>query len=347
MLLEDILLEEDATVENAVEKLESIRCKIVYIVNGRKLKGSISDGDIRRFVLQNGDISMGVRSLVNCNPFYFFENQAKEEIKNFFASCDMWSVPIINYNNEVIAVVFRNGQVVNNRNLAECPVVIMAGGKGTRLYPYTKILPKALIPIGDTPVTERIINKFQSYGCNSFYMIVNYKKDMIRAYFEGNAKKYNINFYNEDIPLGTGGGLYMLKGKIQGDFFFTNCDILIDADYTSMYYKHKKEKNAITVIASEYVNCISYGVIKIDESCNYMGMDEKPSKKYYINTGLYIINSQVLELIPDNIEISFPDIITKAEEKGFKIGVYVVNEEAYMDMGQLEELDKMQRKLDL
>ncbi len=347
MLLEEILLEKEATIQDAVEKLEKVRCKVVYIVDNRQLIGSISDGDIRRFVLQNGDISTNVKCLANSKPLYFYESQRKEEIQEFFASCDIWSVPVVNYNNEVIAVAFRNGQVINNRNLTNCPVVIMAGGKGTRLYPYTKILPKALIPIGDIPIMERIINKFQEYGCNNFSMIVNHKKDMIKAYFEGGVKKYNVTFYDEDVPLGTGGGLFLLKEVIDGDFFLTNCDILIDADYASIYYKHKEQNNAITIVAAEYTNCISYGVITMDKFCNYIKMDEKPSSKYYINTGLYLINAQVLKLIPDNTEISFPNIIEKVKKKGFNVGVYVVREEAYMDMGQLEELDKMQRKLNL
>lgn len=345
MLLEEILLEENATIKDAIEKLEMVRCKVVYIVHNKKLKASISDGDIRRFVLHEENIHAPVKCIANKSPKFFYESQT-EEIQRFFEECEAWSAPIINFNGEIIAVAFRNGQVVKNRNIASCPVVIMAGGKGTRLYPYTKILPKALIPVGDIPISEIIINSFKSYGCEAFHMIVNHKKDMIKAYFEAN-KSHGVHFYEEGKMLGTGGGLYLLKGTLKEDFFFTNCDVLIDADYSTMYQVHKNHHNAITIIAAEYTNSIPYGVIDMDEEHHYKKMDEKPSKKYYINTGLYILNPKVLELIPENEEISFPEIINLAKDTKMQVGVYTVAESAYMDMGQLEELDKMQRKLSL
>lgn len=344
--LEEIILEDNLTIRDAVERLEKVRCKVVYIVHNNKLKGSISDGDIRRFVLKNKNMDNAVMDIANSTPTYFYENQ-QEKIKAFFDGCEAYSAPIVNFNDEITAVVFRNGRVVRRKNLASCPVVIMAGGKGTRLHPYTKILPKALIPVGEIPITERIINSFQNSGCNDFFMILNHQKNMIKSYYEGCGKEYNLSFLEEITPLGTGGGLYLVKDKIQEDFFFTNCDILIDADYSSMYQAHKKWGNVITIVAARYTNKVPYGVLEIDENNQYQKMWEKPSMEYLINTGLYLVNHKALELIADEENISFPEVIDRAKENGMKIGVYVVSETAYMDMGQLEELDKMQRKLSI
>ena len=322
--LEEILLEDNLSIKDAVERLEKVRCKVVYIVHNNKLKGSVSDGDIRRFVLKNKKLDNSVMDIANTMPTYFYENQ-KEKIKQFFDGCEAYSAPIVNFNEEITAVVFRNGRVIRDKNPACCPVVIMAGGKGTRLHPYTKILPKALMPVGEIPITERIINSFQNIGFNEFYMILNHQKNMIKAYYEGCGKEYNLSFLEEIKPLGTGGGLYLIKNIIQEDFFLTNCDILIDADYSSMYHAHKKQENAITIVAARYMNKIPYGVIEIDENNQYQEMQEKPSMEYLINTGLYLLNHKVLDLIEEEENISFPEVIERAKEKKMKIGVYIVS----------------------
>ena len=344
--LEEILLEDNSTIRDAVERLEKARCKVVYIVHNNKLKGAVSDGDIRRFVLKNKKMDDTVMEIANTSPTCFYESQ-QGKIKQFFDGCEAYSAPIVNFNDEITAVVFRNGRVVRRRNLASCPVVIMAGGKGTRLHPYTKILPKALIPVGEIPITERIINSFENSGCNEFFMVVNHQKNMIKSYYEGCQKEYNLSFVEEKLPLGTGGGLYLVKNQIKEDFFFTNCDILIDADYSSMYQAHKKWENAITIVAARYTNKVPYGVIDIDENNQYQEMREKPCMEYLINTGLYLVNHKVLDLIKREENITFPEVIDRAKEHGMKVGVYTVAETAYMDMGQLEELDDMQRKLSL
>ena len=344
--LDEVILEDSATIRDAIERLEKVRCKVVYIVHNKKLKGAVSDGDVRRFALGNRGIDNSVMDIANPSPTFFYGNQ-KEKIQSFFNGCEAYSAPIVNFNEEIISVVFRSGHIVRNKSLTTCPVVIMAGGKGTRLHPYTKILPKALIPVGEIPITERIINSFQEYGCDKFFMIVNHQKNMIKSYYEGCDKEYPICFLEESNPLGTGGGLCLMKGKAEEDFFLTNCDILIDADYSLMYQAHKKWKNAITIVAARYTNRVPYGVIEIDERNQYQCMKEKPSMEYLINTGLYIVNKQVLNLVSDGECITFPDIIERAKKKDMNVGVYIVSETAYMDMGQLEELDNMQKKLTL
>lgn len=144
-----------------------------------------------------------------------------------------------------------------------------------------------------------------------------------------------------------GGGLSLLKGKLSQDFILTNCDILIDADFATILKIHKKKSNFITMILAEYNSKIPYGVVSIDEENNYEGVTEKPTYKYLINTGVYIVNPRVVEEIPDNTVMNFPDIIERYKEAGEKIGCYIVNESAYMDMGQFEELERMKEKLNV
>lgn len=346
MILSDILLDESATIRQAVERLESVRCKVVYIVKGHKLIASVSDGDVRRFSLRSGDINENVMGIAHLSPTAFYEYE-KEKWQESFRRTELYSVPIVNYNNEVIKVIFRDGTVIEERERISVPVIMVAGGKGTRLHPYTKILPKALIPIGDIPIAEHILNRFHESGCNDFYMIVNHKRAMIQSYFDNVEKAYSLRYIEETAPLGTGGGLSLLKGLIREDFIFTNCDIIIDADYAAIYKMHKKKNNFITMVLSRYTSVIPYGVVEIDGGNNYRGITEKPSFEYLINTGIYVVNPRVIEELPEDQPIGFPDIIERYRQAGERIGCYIVNESAYMDMGQLEEMEKMKEKLNV
>ena len=346
MQLEDILIEEKSDIRTAIERLEKVRCKVIYVMNQGKLVASISDGDVRRYALQDGNVNLPVKYISNYNPSYLIRYE-KEKIDEIFGSSGLYSVPIVNYNHEVVEIIFRDGRRIRRKQALDCPVVMMAGGKGTRLYPYTQILPKALIPVGELPISERIINSFMDFGCEQFYLIVNHKKNMIRAYFDNIPKKYNLEYIEEDRPLGTGGGLYLLDGEINREFFLVNCDIIIDADYSEIYNYHKKENNFITIVAAKYRHVVPYGVVSCDEQSHYMGIHEKPRLHYLINTGMYIVSEKLLEQMPHNEEIAFPDLIDSFQKSGEKIGVYVVEESAYMDMGQLEELEKMKKKLNL
>lgn len=346
MQLEDILIEEKSDIRTAIERLEKVRCKVIYVMNQGKLVASISDGDVRRYALQDGNVNLPVKYISNYNPSYLIRYE-KEKIDEIFGSSGLYSIPIVNYNREVVEIIFRDGRRIRRKQALDCPVVMMAGGKGTRLYPYTQILPKALIPVGELPISERIINNFMDFGCEQFYLIVNHKKNMIRAYFENIPKKYNLEYIEEDRPLGTGGGLYLLDGRINREFFLVNCDIIIDADYSEIYNYHKKENNFITIVAAKYCHVVPYGVVSCDEHNHYTGIHEKPRLDYLINTGMYIVSEKLLEQMPYNEEISFPDLIDSFQKSGEKIGVYVVEESAYMDMGQFEELEKMKKKLNL
>lgn len=344
MRLEDILIEESNNIKEAVEQLEKVRCKVIYVVRKGKLVASISDGDVRRYVLHDGDVYLSVNYIANYKPTFLLRYE-KEKLDDIFLKSEVYSIPIVNYNHEVVEVIFRDGRRIRKKYALECPVVMMAGGKGTRLYPYTKILPKALIPIGEIPIAERIINNFFDFGCSDFYMIINHKKNMIQAYFEGLERRYQLTYIEEDKPLGTGGGLYLLDGHLEQEFFLVNCDIIVDADYNEIYNYHKKEDNFITIVAAKYHHTVPYGVINCDETQHYNSISEKPQLDYIISTGMYLVDKEVISLMPHNTEIGFPDLIDMFKAEGKKIGVYVVEESAYMDMGQLEELEKMKKKL--
>lgn len=340
-----LLIEEDCTLLDAMTMLSEAARKILFVVVNNEFKASLTDGDIRRWILKKGKLDAKIKEFANYNPKYLYESQINEA-KKIMEKHRINAIPILNSKNEVISVAFRYDDESVYRKTMDIPIVIMAGGLGTRLYPYTKILPKPLIPIGEIPIIEHIINRFHQYGNKDFYLVVNHKKNMIKAYFNEVSRNYNINYADEIRPLGTGGGLSLLKDKISSTFIFSNCDILIEDDYQKMYDYHIKEKNLITMIVSLKNITIPYGVVEISKTGEIEKMIEKPVHSIFINTGMYIVEPDVIMELEDNKNIGFPDIIEEHRKKGRKVGVYPVSENAWLDMGQLSELEEVKRKFE-
>ncbi|MBQ3131211.1 MAG: NTP transferase domain-containing protein, partial [Clostridia bacterium] len=258
------------------------------------------------------------------------------------------AVPVVDKDRRVLRILFRDENAVKSRANLNLPVVINAGGKGTRLYPYTKILPKPLIPVGDMPIAEIIIDRFVQMGCNQFYMIVNHKKNMIKAYFnEVEKKDYTLTFLDEEKPLGTGGGLAFLKGMLDDTFVFINCDTVIEDDFESILKTHRTNGNLVTMITAVKRFDVPYGVVETGENGSICAFREKPQLSYLVNTGCYIVEPEVIDtLVPDE-PIGFPTVIERIKQSGKKVGIYPVSQEAWLDMGQFDTMEDMRRRLGL
>jgi hypothetical protein len=231
----------DTTVLEAMKQLDLNAKQILYITEGGKLVAALTDGDIRRHLLKGGQLSDSVSDAAHYNPKYIkVLDVAKSQ--RIMLRYHVSSLPVVNDKLEILDIIFLKDSYVAKNESINIPVVIMAGGKGTRLYPYTKVLPKPLIPIGDLPIVEHIMNKFIEFGCNDFHYIVNHKKQMIKAYFGEEATDYKIAFYDEEMPLGTGGGLSLLKGHLDQTFFLTNSTWIIS-----------RRKNSLTACLQELI----------------------------------------------------------------------------------------------
>jgi NDP-sugar pyrophosphorylase family protein len=217
------------------------------------------------------------------------------------------------------------------------PVVIMVGGKGTRLDPFTRILPKALIPLGETPIIEVIMDKFSVYGVKEYYISVNHKHKMIKAYFEDRKSKYNVSYIDEDKPLGTAGAIKLLENKINTPFFVSNCDIIINCDYSAIMKFHQDKKHMLTLIASMQHHTVQYGVCEIENDGSLFKIKEKPEYDFLVNTGMYIMNPEIMSYIPDNSYFDMTDLIEAIKEEKHTIGIYPVSEKSWIDVGQWEE----------
>ena len=208
----------------ALEKLNTQAIKVLVVHQDGILVGTLTDGDVRRYLLSGGSLEDRVEQAAFRTPMTVSTKDEGERIIR--DGCPHVLIPVVKEDGRLTGIVVAKEESEAQTKL-NLPVVIMAGGKGTRLYPYTKILPKPLIPVGDRPILEHIMDRFQRVGCDDFHLIVNHKRELIKAYFNENDHPYHLHWYDEEQPLGTGGGLSLLKGKLATTFFLINCDILL------------------------------------------------------------------------------------------------------------------------
>lgn len=349
--LKVFLISPQAMVVEAMEKIDANTKGILFVVESENhLVGVITDGDIRRWLIKTGNLKEEIQKIMNLSPRIIYRkdiNMAQEYMMKY----SITALPVVTTEGTITDIIFKEQaekvDTKENISLHQVSVVIMAGGKGTRLYPYTKVLPKPLIPIGDIPIMERIINRFQDYGVQDFYATVNYRKNMIKSYFSESSEGYEITYVEEDKPLGTAGSLQLINGEFDRPFIVTNCDILIHADYEDIYKYHKESGNELTIVTALKNIVVPYGVVHSSENGAVISMDEKPKLSYFVNTGMYILNENLLEEIPKDTFFHMTHLSEKLLKEGRRVGMYPISEDSFLDMGEFEEMHRMEAKLNL
>ena len=334
---ESYLVNNNEKVKTAIQKISENGTGLIFVVNeNEQVLGVITDGDIRRALVSGMNTEDSVMTVTNVK-FKKATNicEAKQMTKNYRL------VPILDNNGRIKLIVAKDF-IIPAKKL-NCPVVIQAGGLGTRLYPYTKVLPKPLIPVGDYPIIELIMQRFVEFGCTEFYIIVNHKKEMIKSYFSEIDNKYKVTFVDETTPLGTAGGLGLMKGLINKPFILTNCDTFLDCDFSECYEQHINKQDEVTMISANINFKIPYGVISVDENNEILELKEKPQLDVLTNVGVYVLNPNIIEEMEENKKIHMTDICEKYM-KDRKCGTYIIQENEWNDMGELDKLDKMINK---
>ena len=341
--LEKFIGSDRLSVAEAMRKIDkNARGILVLIDDKEQLAGTLTDGDIRRFLLAGGKLEQRASLAAKKEPKS--ARTAEEASRLYDAGNNFNAIPVIDGAGRLVDIYIRNKP--EQRASLKIPVVINAGGKGTRLDPFTRILPKPLIPIGDLPIIEHIMKRFIGYDCADFHIIVNYKRQLVKAYFYENETRYNITWHDEDKPLGTGGGLCLLRGKMTGTFFFSNCDNLLLADYADILNFHREQRNAVTMVCAYKTFPIPYGIVEMGENGRIeSAIREKPQMSFLTNTAIYVVEPEVLEDIEDGVPIGFPDIVERERQKGRRVAAYPVSEADWLDMGEFSELEKMRERL--
>ena len=349
--MKNITIKPNITIREAMKKLSKTGEKSLIITDkNNKLLGTLSDGDVRKAILKGRGFGDSIESIYKENPTKLLEGSYSLRVaKQLFIKHKFDLIPIIDKNEVLKDILFLESlfkdSEIKNKYTINIPVVIMAGGRGTRLEPFTKVLPKPLVPIHDKPVIEHIIERFTDVGCIDFYLTTNYKGRILKAYFEELQSDYKTNFVDEKEPLGTAGSLRYLKGKFNSPFFVTNCDIIVDTDYSSLYEFHKKGGYDATLVASTKEYIIPYGTCELNKAGDLSHINEKPSYDFLINTGLYVLNPDILSLIPKNKFYHITHLIEDLKKQGKKIGVFPIDDESWMDVGQWAEYRKALERL--
>ena len=293
------------SIREAIKQMDIGGAGFVIVIDDKKnVVGVISDGDFRRAVLNGIELFENVVKITNKNFKYLNKRCSKDEGLKYLNQFNVEFLPVIE-NNKLIDVFanylyISDSDPVSPSHQIDLPVVIMAGGRGTRMAPVTKVLPKPLIPIGEKTIIEIIMDNYVKYGMKDFFISVNYKAKLFKAYFEETKSVYNINYIDETKELGTAGALYFLKGKMKTDFFVSKWDIIIKDDYSDIYKFHKDGDFTLTIITSLQHLKIPYGVCKIGKGGVLKEIQEKPEYDLFINTGMYVLSPEVLNYIPQN-----------------------------------------------
>ncbi len=323
---------------------------IIYITDESDcLIGSVTDGDIRRWIIGGGDLAACVCSVMNKSPFRITKDNQSEGMRLMHEQ-QIPSIAVVDEDNHIVDLLFllpKDDPFTISNALEKTPIIVMAGGKGTRLYPYTKILPKPLIPIKDVPVLERIFNRFVHYGAKAFYLSVNYRKEMIKSYFADLNHSYDIHYIEEDEPLGTAGSIRLITETFDHPMIVTNCDILVEADYSDILRFHSENSNDITVVSALKNTIIPYGVIHTKENGTISYIEEKPELLHYISTGFYVINPEHIQLIPYGRVFHMTDLVELMIKSNKRVGMYPINESSFLDMGEFAEMKRMEEIIEM
>ena len=338
------IISPECSILDAMKKMDEINMKILFVFDDNQFEGIVTLGDIQRAIIKGYPLSEWVIKILDRNKIYADVTEQIESVKKKMESIRAELMPVLKDGDLVDVYTWEDLFGVDqepHKNLIDLPVVIMAGGKGTRLKPLTNILPKPLVPIGDKTILEVIMDQFESIGCHKFYMSVNYKSDMVRFYLDKLDHHYDIEFFQEDKPLGTIGSVALLKGKLITPFFVSNCDSINEQDYRDVYDYHVNNRNDMTIVTMVKSLKIPYGVIETGEDGLMIDLKEKPEHTYMVNSGVYILNPSLIDEIPEGQFFHITHLMEKVKAKGGRIGCFPVSENAWKDMGEWPEYLKM------
>lgn len=313
-----------------------IKCLIVLDKN-KRLVGTLTDGDIRRSLVNGAKFNEGIINYINKKPTSIHKKDylKNKNLKNFEIPKDISLIPLIDKKKKLIGILKnymfeQQKKFFSNLNVN---VVIMAGGLGTRLRPFSSIIPKPLIPLDGKPIIEHIMDRFAKNKFKKFVISINNNQKIIKAFFNSNKKNYKINFINEKKALGTAGSLSLIK-KITKDFFVINCDNVIDCNYQSILEYHQQNKNDLTVVVAKKKIEIPYGVFEFDKN-KKIQIVEKPTNEILINTGMYVFSKKIIRHLKKNIKVNMDEFIKILINKRCKIDLFPVENTEWHDFGQL------------
>jgi dTDP-glucose pyrophosphorylase len=334
----DLLVTPSTSIIKTMKNIDQTAAQIALVVDDDlRLLGTVTDGDIRRGILRGISLDDQVSKVMNKNPITMRKGASKQEIRKMFQEKKLRQLPILNKNNQVVDVIFSD--ILFDSVSFDNWVVLMAGGLGTRLRPLTENIPKPMLTVGTKPILQTILESFIEHGFHQFYFSVNYKREIIKEYF-GDGLKWgvSIQYLDEDQRLGTAGALSLFDEKPTKPIIVMNGDILTKINFQQLLQFHEESDSIATMCVREYQHQIPYGVVRT-EGTRLCSIEEKPIERYFVNAGIYVLNPEVLELIPQNKYFDMPSLFELLIKLQKKISVFPIRE-YWLDIGRIPDFEK-------
>jgi len=347
-------IKETDSIKKASNKMSNfgLRCLVVLDINDFYL-GTLSSGDIRKSVIKGVKINESIKNIYQKKSYFL--KKGKYKIKNFNSTLikkKIDIIPVINDKNKIYNIISQDNSVsrkkihTKSKQKKNYSVLIMAGGKGNRLAPFTHVLPKPLIPINKKTLIEHILDELKKNGVRNISFAVNYKSKTLISFLEETKKNYfKISFVKEQKPLGTIGILKKIYKKFKKNILVTNCDTIIKFDYDKILSHHVKNNYGITMVLAKKKQKLSYGSCILTAKNELISINEKPNISYVANTGFFFIKKEFAKYIPSNKYFDATNLFEKCLKNDEKIGTYLINENNWLDVGQWKEYQEASEKL--
>ena len=340
----DVTVRQNASFKEAIEKMESAGKGIALIADGREmLKGVLTNGDIRKALLNGVLLQDSIQHAMNPTPIVIKNELSTGEICRLMIEKEIRYLPLLTGSGKLYGIIYATA--LQQAKILTCPAVIMAGGLGTRLRPLTDHLPKPLLPLGDKPMIQHVIERLRQYGINEFFVSVNYKREMIEDFLgDGSWLRVRIHYLREKKRLGTAGALSMIKVVHDcSDILVVNADVVTDLNFHAMFQFHLDNANDLTIAVKKFNLQVPYGVVQLDMN-SVTNLSEKPCITNYINAGIYIIKHRVIKQIPQNNFFDMTDLINKLVDESYEVGSYLIKGD-WTDVGLPHEYEQVNGKL--
>jgi dTDP-glucose pyrophosphorylase len=336
--IEEIKLNINSTIKEALTIIDSGAVKFAIVVDkDDKLLGTLTDGDIRRGILNGKTLDDKIEDIYFKKPTVVDVNTSKEEIINICTTKKMYQIPVVDKEGKVIDIAMLD-ELLKPQTLPN-KVVLMVGGLGTRLRPLTDTTPKPLLKVGGKPIIETIMQSFANHGFKDFILSVNYKSEMFEEYFgDGSHFGYNIEYVHEEKRLGTAGALSLMRDKLDDDFFVMNGDLLTNVNFENLLKFHQEGDAEGTMCVREYDFQVPYGVVDVKDG-KICSITEKPTHKFFVSAGIYMLSPKVLKHIPNDEFYDMPTLFEKLIETNDSAISFPLRE-YWLDIGRIEEFEK-------
>jgi len=336
--IETIKLTIHSSIKEALKIIDKGAVKFAIVVDQHdKLLGTLTDGDIRRALLDGKGLNDTIEDIYFKEPTVVTVHYTKEEIINLCTSKKIYQIPVLDDEGKVVSINFLDELL--KPNLHTNKVILMVGGLGTRLRPLTNKTPKPMLHVGGKPILQTIIEKFVSYGFINIVLCVGYKSNIIQDFFgDGSRFGANIEYVMEDKRMGTAGALSLLNTKPNEPFFVMNGDLLTNVNFEHLFDFHVSSKSMATMCVREYDFQVPYGVVKM-ENGKIQSIVEKPIHKFFVSAGIYMLNPKTIDYIPKNEFYDMPTLFEKLIGMNEKTVSFPLRE-YWLDIGRIEEYEK-------